>query len=199
MRFIARCGLPVKLFSDMGNNFRRTAKALLDVARSWRDNAKVEETLHRRAIKWVFQAPTASHMGGVWERQIRSVRKILSSIIGAQRLDDDRLRTLFCEEEATLNSLPLTVAPSSASDPAALTPDPLLRVGAGLNLPREERSLGYTYRRRWTHAQALADRFWVRWRAEYLHTLRMRQRRIAPTRNLCVGVLITDPILPRNQ
>ncbi|XP_050698781.1 uncharacterized protein LOC126986557 [Eriocheir sinensis] len=201
MRFIARRGPPAKLFSDMGTNFQRAAKDLHAAARGWRDDARVEETLHRRAIEWVFLPPTASHMGGVWERQIRSVRKILSSIIGTQRLDDDRLRTLFCEVEATLNSRPLTASPGDASEPAALTPDHLLRVGAGFHLPREERSLGDTFRRRWTHAQALADRFWVRWRAEYLHTLRMRQRRIAPARNLRVGdlVLLTEPLLPRNH
>lgn len=140
-------------------------------------------------------------MGGVWERQIRSIRKILSSIIGAQRLDDDRLHTLFCEVEATLNSRPITAAPGDASEPEALTPDHLLRVGAGVHLPLRDLSPGETFRRRWIHAQALADRFWKRWRAEYLHTLRMRQRQIEPTRNLQPGdlVLITDPYLPRNQ
>lgn len=200
-RFIARRGPPAKLFSDMGTNFQRADKDLRAAAKGWRDQANVEAALHRRAIEWVFQPPMASHMGGVWERQIRSVRKIMSSIIGSQRIDDARLHTLFCEVEATLNGRPITAAPGDASDPEALTPDHLLRVGAGLHLPLEDHSLGDTFRRRWTHAQALADRFWRRWRAEYLHTLRMRQRRIAPTRNLCVGdlVLIADPPLPRNQ
>lgn len=201
MRFIARRGTPNKIFSDRGTNFQRADKDLRAAMVTWASHAKLGETLRRRDIEWSFHPPTASHMGGVWERQIRSIRKILSSIIGAQRLDDDRLHTLFCEVEATLNSRPITAAPGDASEPEALTPDHLLRVGAGVHLPLRDLSPGETFRRRWIHAQALADRFWKRWRAEYLHTLRMRQRRIEPTRNLQPGdlVLITDPYLPRNQ
>ena len=201
MRFIARRGTPEKLFSDRGTNFQRANKDIRAATRDWHAHTRITDTLQRRDIEWVFQPPAASHMGGVWERQIRSIRKILSSVIGTQRIDDDRLRTLFCEVEATLNSRPLTAAPSDASDPEALTPDHLLRVGAGIRLPLEDLSTVETFRRRWTHAQALADRFWLRWKAEYLHTLRMRQRQIAPTRNLRAGdlVLITDPLLPRNR
>ncbi|XP_045122631.1 uncharacterized protein LOC123511082 [Portunus trituberculatus] len=201
VRFIARRGTPTKLFSDKGTNFQRANKDLQMAIRQWDAHAKLQETLRRREIEWIFQPPTASHMGGVWERQIRSIRKILSSIIGSQKIDDERLHTLFCEVEATLNSRPLTAAPSSALEPEALTPDHLLRVGSGTHLPIKDMSFEESFRRRWIHAQALADRFWKRWSAEYLHTLRMRQRQIAPSRNLQVGdlVLVMDPYLPRNQ
>ena len=201
MCFMSRRGAPKKIFSDRGTNFQRANKDIRAATQSWYTHDKCREALHRRDIEWVFQPPAASHMGGVWERQIRSIRKILASIIGTQRIDDDRLRTLFCEVEATLNSRPLTAAPGAASDPEALTPDHLLRVGAGLRLPLEDLSPMDVFRRRWTHAQALADRFWRRWKSEYLHTLRMRQRQIEPTRNLRAGdlVLLTDPHLPRNQ
>lgn len=201
MRFIARRGPPERIFSDRGTNFQRAAKDLRAAAQAWNHDSRIKETLHRRDIEWVFHPPTASHMGGVWERQIRSIRKILDSIIGAQRLDDDRLQTLFCEVEATLNSRPLTAAPGVATEPEALTPDHLLRVGAGIHLPLDDLSPGQAFRRRWNHAQALADRFWHRWKTEYLHTLRMRQRAITPTRNLQLDdlVLVTDQLLPRNQ
>ena len=200
-RFITRRGPPAKIFSDRGTNFQRAAKDLQTAAQAWNQDTKVKEVLHRRDIEWVFQTPAASHMGGVWERQIRSIRKILDSILGSQRIDDDRLYTLFCEVEATLNSRPITAAPGDPSDTEALTPDHLLRVGAGTHLPLGDFSTSEAFRRRWAHAQALADRFWKRWKMEYLHSLRMRQRSIEPTRNLRVGdlVLITDLHLPRNQ
>lgn len=77
----------------------------------------------------------ASHMSGVWERQIRSVEKILPSITCLQRMDDDRLRTLFCEVKDTLNSHPLTAAPSSALELEAITPDQLLSVRVRTLIP----------------------------------------------------------------
>jgi hypothetical protein len=63
-------------------------------------------------------------MGGVWERQIRTVRSVLSSIMedfGSQ-LDDETLRTFLCETMATVNSRPLTV--TNLNDP--LSPEPLI-------------------------------------------------------------------------
>ncbi|XP_037792073.1 uncharacterized protein LOC119587407 [Penaeus monodon] len=201
MRFITRRGTPKKIFSDRGSNFQRANKDICAKARSWASDDKIHKALHRRDIEWVFHPPMASHMGGVWERQIRSIRKILASIIGMQRIDDSRLHTLFCEVEATLNSRPLTAAPGDASDPEALTPDHILRLGKDFRLPKDDVSQGEILRRPWIHAQALADRFWKRWRTEYLHTLRRRQRKIEASSNLCISdvALITDPHLLRNR
>jgi hypothetical protein len=44
---------------------------------------------------------SASHMGGVWERQIRTVRSVLSALLqsNGSQLDDELLRTLMCETE----------------------------------------------------------------------------------------------------
>ena len=41
---------------------------------------KIEFFLHQKNIKRKFNFPEASHMGGVWERMIRSVRKILRAL-----------------------------------------------------------------------------------------------------------------------
>ena len=56
-------------------------------------------------------------MGGVWERQIRTVRKILGAIIRNQVLDDERLETFFCEAESIIKGRPLTVV---SGDPNGL-------------------------------------------------------------------------------
>ena len=51
----------------------------------------------------------ASHMGGVWERQIRSVRNFLASPLESHgtHLDDESLRTFMVEAEAIVNCRPL--------------------------------------------------------------------------------------------
>ena len=46
-----------------------------------------------------MNAPSASHTGGVWERQIRTVRRVLKALMdqSGTQLDDESLRTLMCE------------------------------------------------------------------------------------------------------
>ena len=54
--------------------------------------------------------PLASNMGVDWERQIRTARNILNSLLkthGAS-LTDESLQTLLTEVEAIVNSRPLT-------------------------------------------------------------------------------------------
>ncbi|XP_042892737.1 uncharacterized protein LOC122266878 [Penaeus japonicus] len=117
------------------------------------------------------------------------------------KIDDERLHTLVCEVESTLDSRPLTALSDSPSDLEASTPNHILRVESGNTLPLGGLSPGDALRRRWQHAQLLADRFWVRWRSGYLHTLRMRHRKISPSRNFHSRdlVLLVDPLLPRNR
>ena len=85
-----------------------------------------------------MNVPSASHMGGAWERQILTVRKILGSLMdqGGSQLDDETLRTLMCEAAATVNSRPLTV--DNLNDPTSLeplTPNHLLTMKSKLILP----------------------------------------------------------------
>ena len=62
-------------------------------------------------MKWLlFNPPAASHMGGVWERAIRSVRKVLNAILKEQALDDEGLQTLLCDIESIINGRLLTIS-----------------------------------------------------------------------------------------
>ena len=59
----------------------------------------------------VQNPPGASHMGGVWERQIACARSILAALLKTHghSFNDEGLRTLVAETEAIINSIPLTV------------------------------------------------------------------------------------------
>ena len=62
-------------------------------------------------IKWHKSPPFASHMGGVWERQIRSAHAILASMLNmhGKSLDNESLLTMMTEVEGILIFQPLTV------------------------------------------------------------------------------------------
>ena len=61
-------------------------------------------------IHWKRNPPTASNMGEVWERQIRSARSILVALlkIHGTSLNDKSLRTFLAEVEAIFNTRPIS-------------------------------------------------------------------------------------------
>ena len=74
------------------------------------DDDKIQSIYYARAW-WILDkgyknTPLASHMGGVWERQILSPRAILSSLLKThgQSLEDESLITLMTVVEGILNS-----------------------------------------------------------------------------------------------
>ena len=117
-----------------------------------------------------MNVPSANHMGGSWEKQIRTVLNVLSGALDTTeaQLDDESLRTLLCEVEAIVNNRPLTV--DSKNDPdslSPLTPNHLLTMKSKIVLPRPGvfRSVDlYSRKRRWRRVQHLANEFWSRWR-----------------------------------
>ena len=100
-----------------------------------RSKNKLHKFLQQRHVKWIFNPPTASHYGGVWERCIRTVRKVLKGLVKQQILDDEGIITLMCEAESIVNSRPLTKVSDDFNDAEALTPNHLLLLRAAPSLP----------------------------------------------------------------
>lgn len=42
------------------------------------DNDLIGSKLRQESTDWIFNPPSASHMDGIWERQIRTTRKVLT-------------------------------------------------------------------------------------------------------------------------
>jgi hypothetical protein len=131
-RLNARRG-PIKLiWSDNGTNFVGANKQLQQEVGKF-NQSRLSNALQLENIKWEFNPPAGSHFGGVWERLIRSMRKILFCLLKEQnvRLNDESLQTLFCEMEAILNGRPITKCSDDPKDLEALTPNSnlLLRPG----------------------------------------------------------------------
>ena len=66
---------------------------------------------------------SASHMGGAWERMIRSIRRILAALMTTQTLTDEALTTLMVEVEGIINSRPLVPVIMDPKDMEPPTPD----------------------------------------------------------------------------
>jgi hypothetical protein len=200
-RFVARRGQVQEIRSDNGTNLVGAQRALRAEIQQW-NQTQIHNNLLQKNISWKFNPPAASHFGGVWERQIRSVRKVLSSVLNQQTLTDEHLQTLFCEVEAIINGRPITTVSEDANDLEALTPNHLLLMKVQPVLPPTVSAKTDIYaRRRWRQVQYLADLFWRRWTKEYLPLLQQRQKWVCPKRNVQVGdvVLVVDDTQPRNS
>ena len=106
-RFECRRGRPELVRSDNGTNFVGGEREIREAIQLWNQDV-IAEHMRQKEITWIFNPPAASHMGGLWERQIRTVRKVLNSIMqNTHTLDDESLNTLFCEVEAIVNGVSL--------------------------------------------------------------------------------------------
>ena len=200
-RFIARRGQVKEIYSDNGTNFTSGERELRDAISEW-NQEKIHNSLLQKNIKWTFSPPYGSHFGGIWERCIRTIRKILRSLLREQITDDESLPTLMCEVESILNSRPISAVSSDPCDLEALTPNHLLLLKSEAPLPPglfQHKDL--LSRRRWRQVQYLADVFWRRWCKEFLPLLQIRQKWVLPRRNLAVGdiVLVATESSRRNS
>ena len=99
VRFASRRGYPQKVWCDNGTNLvgarSELKKCLQEV-----DKDRVIQMARRHEVEWVFNPSHASHHGGVWERMIRTVRRILVALLNANsRMTDDVMHTVLCDRE----------------------------------------------------------------------------------------------------
>lgn len=135
--FVALRGSVRQIKCDQGTNFVG-AKNELSAALHEVDAERLKNFLAEKQCDFVFNTPHASHAGGVWERQIRSVKNVLYSMLSLSpgRLNDASLRTLLYEASAIVNSRPLTT--DNLNDPNSLeplTPNHLVTMKAATALP----------------------------------------------------------------
>ena len=201
-RFISRRGKPVALYSDNGTNFHGGNRELRESIEAW-NKEKLHSNLIQQDIEWHFNPPNASHMGGVWERMIRSTRRILMMTMKEQVVSDEALLTYMAEAEKIINDRPITMISDGPRDPE---PYRLVNCCCSeaihvfhlecLARPTRTANVGGAMQ-----AQYLADIFWKRWVREYLVTLQQRQKWFHEERNFEVDdiVLVSDDNIGRGQ
>ncbi|XP_055590700.1 uncharacterized protein LOC129742784 [Uranotaenia lowii] len=185
-RFIGRRGAPAEVHSDNGTNFQGAEKILRQQI-----NSGVEATFTNTTTTWHFIPPAAPHMGGAWERMVRSVKQALLDAYH-DKLDDEKLQTLLVEAESIVNSRPLTYLPLDSAESEAITPNHfLLGSSDGVCQPIVEtecssKLLSYS----WSQLQKQLNTFWKRWTLEYLPTLTKRTKWFGETKPIEAGALV---------
>ncbi|XP_059221875.1 uncharacterized protein LOC131996320 [Stomoxys calcitrans] len=198
--FMARRGIPQEFYSDNGTNFvgaeRELRESLKDV-----DKNEMVRTFTTTTTKWGFNPPASPHMGGAWERLVRSVKTILYKIMPSRSPSDELLLSMLIEVENIIHSRPLAYVPLHSETDEALTPNHfLLGSSNGLKPMSECSQSGILLRKGWLISQQYANIFWKKWVAQYLPSLTCRSKWFEKSKPLSQGdlVIIVDPSLPRN-
>lgn len=94
--FIAIRGAVRQIRCDQGSNFVG-AKNELSQALKQVDDKRLTTFLAEKQCDFIMNAPHSSHAGGVWERQIRTIRNVLRATLSLSsgRVDDASLRTFL--------------------------------------------------------------------------------------------------------
>ena len=182
-------------------NFVGTNKLLKNCFSDVEDRA-INNYSRQNGIVWSFNPPQASHMGGVWERMIRTVRKVLLAVMPSKTSTDDDLLMILSEVESIVNSHPLTDVPLENGEETPLTPNHLLRLNSSVVPPGIAVKDKDCYsRQRYRIVQYVADKFWKRWIVEYPRSILNRTKWKKKRRNLSLGdiVLLQDVTYPRGQ
>ncbi|XP_062713887.1 uncharacterized protein LOC134290721 [Aedes albopictus] len=173
-RFLSKRGAPDEFFSDNGTNFKGACNELACIGR------ECAGVVTSPTIKWTFIPPATPHMGGSWERMVRSSSS--SSI----------LLTTLAEAEDAINTRPLVYLPQEAAEIEAITPNHFLRgtiKDADLKVDASSdfaEALRDVYKR----SQYLAEQMWQRWWKEYLPTINLRSKWVEDRKQLRVGDLV---------
>ena len=190
---------------DQGSNFKGAAHELKVAMSENLDEDAIRKFLLDQHCEFIFNSPTSSHMGGLWERCIRSIRSVLDVVLWKHnaQLDSSSLRTFFYEVMAIINGRPLTHQNINDPDaPVPLTPNQLLtqKTSVVVPPPGSFNEHDISSRKSWRRVQGAANEFWNRWRKEYVLTLQNRQKWQRPRRSVKLDdiVLICDYDIQRN-
>ncbi|XP_062717176.1 uncharacterized protein LOC134292218 [Aedes albopictus] len=189
-RFIARRGAPQEIYSDNGTNFVGVSRELHNEIREI--STELGSAFTDGYTQWRFNPPSAPHMGGCWERMVRSIKVALAAVPVDDKLDDESLETLFAEAEMMINSRPLTFVSLQTSDEEASTPNLFLLLCSTV-VQQPIKSLvcdGKSVRNSWNSVQKTLDKIWQRWITEYLPMITRRTKWFQDVRPISEGALV---------
>ena len=147
--------------------------------------------MSNKGIKWHFNPPRASHLGGFFEALIKSAKGAVAAVLIHADITDEELLTAFTGAERLLNSRPLTYQSADPKDEPVLTPNHFLCGQAGEQLaPEVVDEIDFHPPRRWLRLQQLIKGFWKRWLREFLLMLNAPRKWTEESKDLTVGAVV---------
>lgn len=126
-RFISRRGFSSEIWSDNATNFTGAARSLKELKDLFKTNKDaITDYFALQNIKWKFLPASSPHFGGLWESNIKSVKRHLFKVVNNIYFTYDEFYTLLVQIEAILNSRPLFPMSSDPNDLTPLTPSHFL-------------------------------------------------------------------------
>ncbi|XP_049873592.1 uncharacterized protein LOC126373008 isoform X4 [Pectinophora gossypiella] len=186
-RFISRRGKPHYIYCDNAKNFVGAKNELGRMLRS--SLRSVYEYTANEGIKFTFNPPYSPTFGGLWEAGVKSAKHHVKRIVGNANLTFEELSTLFTQIEAILNSRPLTPLSHDPNDLSPLTPGHFL-IGRPLTSLPAPPGDNMKLKNRYILIENLRQRFWERWRHEYLSEMQQRTKGRLRNSNLQLGDLV---------
>ena len=131
--FISIRGPIRQLHTDQGTNFIDAAKELSRAMGE--DKSAFKSFANDNHFDCVTNTLHSSHMRGVWESHIRTIRSVLNGILANRsiRLNTNTLQTFLYEAMAIINCRPMVNC--SDNDPNSLSQDQLLTMKTQVVLP----------------------------------------------------------------
>ncbi|XP_071138753.1 uncharacterized protein [Mytilus edulis] len=183
-RFVSRRSVPKIMMSDNALTFKAASNEISRLCNS----RKVKENIQNYGIEWKFIPNRAPWFGGMWERMIGLTKTSLKKVLGRAHVNDETLRTVLTEIEATLNDRPVTYISTDIRDPEPLTPSHLIHGRRITTLPyvSSNSAIDNLNVCELTHTnlnnqairqRQLIENFWTRWKGEYLTSLREYHQR----------------------
>lgn len=201
--FIARRGIPVMLYTDNGTNFIGGSKEISSLFQQlMSQNNALSQLFAMKNIQFKTIPARASHMGGIWERAVGSVKYHLRRVLKDTKLNARQFDHVLKQIEACLNSRPLWAMTNESDDVEVLIPSHFFNFKAINTLPRPDlQHIPLTRLDQYQYLHELYCSFWRTWSKEYLHQFQIRPKWNREHPNAIIGqiVLVSEDNLPPSQ
>lgn len=200
-RLISTRGMMTDIYCDNGTNFVGAKNELPRLLEDSYDKQTIiiKNELLKDEITFHFSPPRSPTFGGIWERNVRSVKHHLKRIVGSSKLTFEEMDTLLKQIAGSLNSRPLCPVRDDPDDLEMLTPGHFL-THRTINTPPEPSlvDVNSNHLTRWQFVQKLYHQFWFIWNNEYLSELQTRSKWLHKYENAEIGqlVILREPNIP---
>lgn len=188
-RFVSRRGKIRHIYCDNGTNFVGANNMLRKLLK----DEEATETLNHEFdhIDFHFAPARSPHTGGLYEANIRSMKKHLNRVMGKMILNFEELQTLVVQIEACLNSRPLCTLPTGPEEIGVLTPGHFLTGEPLTAVPDVDYTdINPNRLTRWCQIQQMLQKYWQVWSTEYINSLQKRYKWKEESDNLKINDIV---------